>query len=408
MKNTNPFITTENSSVPPPPQERRISANEIRQWSDPRYESKIIGYAYKDINIFQINNREKKKKDKILISEIAERNNRNNHRNLFLMQQQKQRWQIQNHLKFIQTKLSTDNDYYVLCPVKKCCKKFKNKDELERHICMHAQPPKEEESTERQPSISGKLKIQNQQSSSSLINTIQDSKKNNFENKVIDILINLNKDIVRSNVYSSETKEYDKDNSTQICALLSSLNKKKKDNKESISQETNYSVGHNHRNGNNDKGRIFPILNNTNEILTKEQISSCINHYIKKITNKSNGIYKNTYICTLCPSRVFSRYGHAIVHVRAHYNVKPYVCSWKNCCRKFGQKSHFNRHIKIHKGLRSHICSECKHSFFQRSNLISHMKIHQHNRKIWYCNFSKCTKKFTFEKSLQRHYNQIH
>lgn len=294
----NPYRITE--VPPPPPKDNTIITDEIPiyeyRWKNGQCFYNIIGYTYNKNNLFKVSN------DQIVIND--------NTQIILPVNNQKSEF-------ILQADNSPKRAYFnppLKCPVTGCYKKFESREELEKHICTHAQKPKP-----------------------------------------------------------------------------------------SVGLESDCPVSYIRRN--NNKRRISQILTDSNEIITEKMVPYYMKRYIKK---GINCLKKRIYICTLCVDKTFSRRGHAKVHIRAHCGAKPYICSWTKCNRKFGQGSHLNRHTKIHKNIRKHICTICKHSFVQKSNLNAHIRIHQPINKIWKCNYNKCTKQFTRRSGLQRHFNNAH
>ncbi|XP_069499236.1 zinc finger protein 436-like isoform X3 [Ambystoma mexicanum] len=85
------------------------------------------------------------------------------------------------------------------------------------------------------------------------------------------------------------------------------------------------------------------------------------------------------YVCTECDKR-FSRKDHLITHHRTHSGEKPYICGF--CHKRFNRKDYLNEHIRIHTGVRPYKCSQCEKSFIRKSVLNQHQRKHAGSRTV--------------------------
>lgn len=51
--------------------------------------------------------------------------------------------------------------------------------------------------------------------------------------------------------------------------------------------------------------------------------------------------------CTKC-GKIFTRFSSLQTHQLIHTGVKPFICPWPGCLKKFNVKSNMNRHFKLH------------------------------------------------------------
>ncbi len=54
---------------------------------------------------------------------------------------------------------------------------------------------------------------------------------------------------------------------------------------------------------------------------------------------------------------------------------RPFACSHPGCDRRFRQKIHMNRHIRIHTKEQPFVCNVCTRTFSQISSLERHMRV---------------------------------
>lgn len=119
-----------------------------------------------------------------------------------------------------------------------------------------------------------------------------------------------------------------------------------------------------------------------------------INHY-----RKVHGDEK-LFQCQACTSS-FSNWSDFVVH-RATHPKESLFCEL--CNKTMSTKSTFNRHMKQHKGVKSHICSYCKKAFMEAGTLRQHLLLHT-GEKPNVC--KTCGKSFTTKGSLIVH-NRVH
>ena len=72
---------------------------------------------------------------------------------------------------------------------------------------------------------------------------------------------------------------------------------------------------------------------------------------------------------------------------------KNYTCD--KCGRVFGHKSHFDDHLRMHRGEKPFVCMYCNKSFGQKSNLKSHVKNNCRNLKDVHKDQGDCSKEVT-------------
>ena len=101
----------------------------------------------------------------------------------------------------------------------------------------------------------------------------------------------------------------------------------------------------------------------------------------KRVYNKPDRVYDivdGIFICKVAScKREFKYANSAFVHHRqVHLTTFKYECKYKDCNKKYNNKTQWVFHQNAHTGKKEHICSECKKAFSCPGNLNRHMKVH--------------------------------
>ena len=91
---------------------------------------------------------------------------------------------------------------------------------------------------------------------------------------------------------------------------------------------------------------------------------------------------------------------------RAHENAgKKHKCD--HCNKSFFAKSRLSQHIKIHGHIKEFLCEFCNKSFYNPAGLQSHkLQMHRETGQIFYCTL--CNKGFTTRRQFSQHTNKLH
>ena len=151
---------------------------------------------------------------------------------------------------------------------------------------------------------------------------------------------------------------------------------------------------------------------------------------IFKIIEYKENKLKNNFKFT-CPfKKCLKGYSHKnkmLAHLRTHYGIKPFVCSF--CGKNFNEKGNLKTHLRIHTGERPFKCEKCQKSFkalgqlkehitshtgikpfqcpiclkyYRRKGILkNHIFIHHSNKKSFPCAY--CDKKFSDNFRLDKH-----
>lgn len=120
---------------------------------------------------------------------------------------------------------------------------------------------------------------------------------------------------------------------------------------------------------------------------------------------KSN--LRKKYGCPFC-TVACSNMGQLRGHLRCHTGERPFVCSVKECSRKFARNEELTRHKRIHSGVRPFQCEVCKKSFGRKDHLQKHSKTHltPMEKKVYLC--PVCCQGYSRSDALKRHKATAH
>ncbi|XP_036623862.1 zinc finger and BTB domain-containing protein 12 [Trichosurus vulpecula] len=104
--------------------------------------------------------------------------------------------------------------------------------------------------------------------------------------------------------------------------------------------------------------------------------------------------------CTKCPE-VFQGVEKLVFHMRAQHFI--FMCP--RCGKQFNHSSNLNRHMNVHRGVKSHSCGICGKCFTQKSTLHDHLNLHSGARP-YRCSY--CDVRFAHKPAIRRHLKEQH
>lgn len=90
-----------------------------------------------------------------------------------------------------------------------------------------------------------------------------------------------------------------------------------------------------------------------------------------------------------------------VFHMRAQHFI--FMCP--RCGKQFNHSSNLNRHMNVHRGVKSHSCGICGKCFTQKSTLHDHLNLHSGARP-YRCSY--CDVRFAHKPAIRRHLKEQH
>ncbi|XP_017659295.1 PREDICTED: zinc finger and BTB domain-containing protein 12-like [Lepidothrix coronata] len=85
--------------------------------------------------------------------------------------------------------------------------------------------------------------------------------------------------------------------------------------------------------------------------------------------------------------------------------AQHFVFMCPRCGKQFNHSSNLNRHMNVHRGVKSHGCGVCGKSFTQKSTLHDHLNLHSGARP-YRCSY--CDVRFAHKPAIRRHLKEQH
>lgn len=114
----------------------------------------------------------------------------------------------------------------------------------------------------------------------------------------------------------------------------------------------------------------------------------------------SSGSSLKNIKCTKCPE-AFQGVEKLVFHMRAQHFI--FMCP--RCGKQFNHSSNLNRHMNVHRGVKSHSCGICGKCFTQKSTLHDHLNLHSGARP-YRCSY--CDVRFAHKPAIRRHLKEQH
>jgi len=131
------------------------------------------------------------------------------------------------------------------------------------------------------------------------------------------------------------------------------------------------------------------ITDNTEEALIKsetniqaaysKQLSSDLDTNLVELVPNNTG--PPGYKCKVCQV-FYPRKWHMKLHIRIHTGEKPYICDYDNCGKAFSRPGTLSEHKRRnHEKVLQHVCPICEKRFYGRSDMLTHIVIHDEARQ---------------------------
>lgn len=125
---------------------------------------------------------------------------------------------------------------------------------------------------------------------------------------------------------------------------------------------------------------------------------------LRPLTLQTN---ERPYQCTHCPQTFIAK-GHLDSHMLKHNGRKPFICPHPGCGKAYSRANRLKVHERNHvsfcftpqTGQRPFVCDLCNKSFTDKTNLVTHLRIHSGERPF---KCEVCEKTFVKQSHLSDH-----
>lgn len=153
--------------------------------------------------------------------------------------------------------------------------------------------------------------------------------------------------------------------------------------------------------------RHYKQMHNVDEKISCEECGKTFNKRHQLVKHQTIHFGPSFYKCDKCTKSYTN-----LVRFRRHQKVheegtKSYPCTFPGCSEVFGKLLLLCAHRKA-KHIIEYKCDDCNKTFFKKTQLKIHSKIHSENRMVLQCPYDKCHRSYLFKSNLKQHVKVWH
>lgn len=127
----------------------------------------------------------------------------------------------------------------------------------------------------------------------------------------------------------------------------------------------------------------------------------------KVLKSHVKNVHERAYACKceICGAIMSNKYNLPL-HMSRHVNLRPYICNFNHCAKRFKDKCSLKKHILLHYPEKHLQCEMCNKTFSRSDRLRLHLNQHKAKTKGVFCDY--CGTSFYNKNYLIKHISKKH